>query len=63
MERWRLVYQPRAAMLGEIPATKTEWETEAETEGLTEEVIVDRLHHLVNEHTEGAGVLTEAERI
>lgn len=67
MERWKLTYANRDAMLGETPARYTTEEFEAETDGLDEEAdeqkILDKLHHLINEHTDGAGVLTGAEKI
>ncbi|MEV5444058.1 hypothetical protein AB0N23_16195 [Streptomyces sp. NPDC052644] len=63
MERWRLTWVSRGAMLGEIPAVPRTHETEAATDGLDEQTIVDMLHHIIDEHTDGAGVLTDAERI
>lgn len=63
MERWSLTYVARDAMLGEMPATPRTEEFEVDTEGLEEQAILHRLHHLIDEHTGGAGVLTDAERI
>lgn len=63
MERWKLTYANRSAMLGEAPARYETYETSADTEGLEEQVIVDKLHHIIDDHTDGAGVLTGAERI
>lgn len=67
MERWKLTYANRDAMLGEMPARYITGEFEAATDGLDEEAdeqtIVAMLHHVIEEHTEGAGVLTEAEKI
>jgi len=63
MERWKLTYVPRMAMLGEVPAKEYVHEAEAETEDLEEQAIVDKLHHIINEHTSGDGVLTAAEKI
>ncbi|WP_236241179.1 hypothetical protein [Streptomyces sp. CC228A] len=63
MERWKLTYVNRSAMLGEVPAVARVHETDAATEGLDEQTIVDMLHHIIDEHTDGAGVLTEAEKL
>lgn len=67
MERWKLTYCNRSAMLGEMPARYETAEFEADTDGLDEdadeETILHKLHHLIEEHTQGAGVLTGAERI
>lgn len=67
MERWTLTYANRDAMLGEMPAKYETGEFEADTDGLDEQAdeqtILDRLHHIINEHTDGAGVLTGAEKI
>lgn len=67
MERWKLTYANRDAMLGEMPAKYKTAEFEAETDGLDEKVdeqaILDKLHHTISEHTDGAGVLTGAEKI
>lgn len=67
MERWNLTYANRDAMLGEMPAKYETAEFEADTDGLDEQAdeqtIVDKLHHIINEHTDGAGVLTGAEKI
>lgn len=63
MERWKLTYANRSAMLGEVPARYTTEEFEAATEGLEEQDIVHLLHHVIDEHTDGAGVLTGAEKI
>lgn len=63
MERWKLTYVNRDAMLGEMPARNEFLEVDAETAGLEEQEILHRLHHLIEEHTDGYGVLTAAERI
>ncbi|MFK0140731.1 hypothetical protein [Streptomyces murinus] len=67
MERWKLTYANRAAMLGEMPAQYVTAEFEAATDGLDqdadEQTIVAMLHCVIEEHTEGAGVLTEAEKV
>ena len=67
MERWKLTYANRDAMLGEVPPKYRTEEFEADTDGLDEiadeQTIVDKLHHVINEHTDGAGVLTGAEKI
>lgn len=63
MERWKLTYINRSAMLGEVPAVDRTHEAEVDTEGLPEEQIVDKLHHVINELTHGGGVLTAAEKI
>ncbi|MGW1039312.1 hypothetical protein [Streptomyces sp. NPDC002547] len=63
MERWKLEYTNRSAMLGEVPARSQTVEVEADTEGLEEQDIVHKLHHIIDERTEGAGVLTGAEKI
>jgi hypothetical protein len=60
MARWQITYVSRDAMLGHVPAIDTTFETDAETDGLDEQAIVDMLHHLTGEHTDWAGVLTEA---
>lgn len=61
-----LTYVNRDAMLGEMPARYVTDEFEAATDGLDdqadEQAIVAILHRVIEEHTEGAGVLTEAER-
>lgn len=67
MERWKLTYANRDAMLGEVAARYETYETEVDTGGLDmkadEQTILDKLHHAVDEHTDGAGVLTGAEKI
>lgn len=63
MERWKLTYTNRDAMLGETPAQPKTEEFDADTDGLDEQTILDKLHHLIDEHTDGAGVLTGAEKI
>lgn len=67
MERWKLTYANRDAMLGETPAKYTTEEFDADTDGLDEktdeQTILDKLHHVVDEHTDGAGVLTGAEKL
>lgn len=67
MERWNLTYVNRDAMLGEMPAKYETEEFAADTEGLDEQAdeqtILDKLHHIINEHTDGACVLTGAEKI
>lgn len=67
MERWNLTYANRDGMLGEVPARYETKVFEADTDGLDEQAdeqtIVDKLHHIINEHTDGAGVLTGAEKI
>ncbi|MFG2976315.1 hypothetical protein ACGFYY_25445 [Streptomyces sp. NPDC048331] len=63
MERWRLTYANRSAMLGEVPATYKTHEADVDTAGLEEQEILDRLHHVIEELTSGAGVLTDAEKI
>lgn len=67
MERWKLTYANRDGMLGETPAKYESGEFEASTEGLDEKAdektILDKLHHIILEHTDGAGVLTGAEKL
>ncbi|MFJ3923001.1 hypothetical protein [Streptomyces sp. NPDC090022] len=63
MERWRLTYVNRDAMLGEVPAHYRTHEADVDTAGLEEPEIVDRLHHVILELTEGDGVMTGAEKI
>jgi hypothetical protein len=67
MDRWKLTYANRSAMLGEVPAHYETREFDVDTDGLNEktdeEAIVEKLHHTINEYTDGAGVLTGAERI
>lgn len=63
MERWKLTWVDRGAMLGEIPAVPRIHEADAETEGLAEQEIIHRLKHIIDEHTEGCGILTHAERM
>lgn len=67
MERWKLTWANRSGMLGELPARYETQEFDADTDGLDEktdeQAIVDKLHHIIHEHTDGAGVLTEAEKI
>lgn len=67
MERWKLIYANRDGMLGEMPAKYETEEFEADTDGLDEQAdektILDKLHHIITEHTDGAGVLTGAEKI
>ena len=67
VERCKLTYATRSAMLGEMPARYETHEFDVDTDGLDEktdeQVIVDKLHHVIDEHTDGAGVLTGAERI
>lgn len=67
VERWKLTYANRDGMLGEVPARYETVELEADTEGLDEQAdertILDKLHHIITEHTDGAGVLTGAEKI
>lgn len=64
MERWNITYCNRDAMLGEMPARYKTEVLEADTDGLDEKAdeqeILHRLHHLIDEHTDGACVLTEA---
>ncbi|MFD7429066.1 hypothetical protein ACFV6Z_18765 [Streptomyces sp. NPDC059818] len=62
MERWKLTWTNRDAMLGEAPARPTTEELDAPTEGLSEDDILHTLHHTVEEYTDGAGVLTGAEK-
>lgn len=67
MERWKLTYANRDAMLGEVPAKYETGEFEADTgeldEKTDEQTILDKLHHIITEHTDGAGVLTGAEKL
>lgn len=67
MERWKLTYANRDAMLGEVKAKYSTAEFDADTDGLDEKAdektILDKLHHLIDKHTDGAGVLTNAEKI
>jgi hypothetical protein len=67
MERWELTYANRDAMLGEMPAKYSTEEFEAATDGLDEKAdeqkILDTLHHIIDEHTGGAGVLTGAKKV
>ena len=67
MEHWNLTYANRDGMLGEVPAKYKTEKFEADTEGLDEQAdeqtILDKLHHIINEHTDGAGILTGAEKI
>ncbi len=67
MERWKLTYANRDAMLGETPAKHHTEEFEADTDGLDEktdeQTILHKLHHLIDEHTDGAGFLTGAEKV
>jgi hypothetical protein len=67
VERWKLTYANRDAMLGETPVRPETEEFDADTDGLDEQAdeqaILDKLHHLIHEHTAGAGVLTDAEKV
>ncbi|MDX3839063.1 hypothetical protein [Streptomyces europaeiscabiei] len=63
MERWKLTYANRDAMLGETTAKYRTAEFDADTDDLDEKTILDKLHHIIDEHTNGAGVLTGAEKI
>jgi hypothetical protein len=67
VERWKLTYANRDAMLGETPVRSKTEEFDADTDGLDEkadeQAILDKLHHLIDEHTDGAGVLTGAEKL
>lgn len=67
VERWKLTWANRDAMLGEVPANYRTEEFDADTDGLDEQAdeqaILDKLHHIINEHTDGAGVLTGAKKV
>ncbi|MFJ4682070.1 hypothetical protein [Streptomyces sp. NPDC088789] len=67
MERWKLTYANRNSMLGEVPARYYTEEFDAPTDGLDERTdeqeILHQLDHIIENHTDGAGVLTGAEKI